>query len=282
MRARNIKPGLFKNEILGSEDPLLTLLFEGLWCLADREGRLEDRPLRIRAEIFPYRGAADVPALLTCLDEEGFIRRYVVDGQPLIEVVNFAKHQTPHHREKDSTLPGPPVVSLGLDPGKPKEGPGLAPLIPDSLIPDSKNLSSDVGTPDQEKTSFYRQHQDVKKPAAKPSREAERLAALLQTEILRNKPDYRITPHQLRNWAVTAERMTRRDGRSAERIAEVIRWAQRDSFWMGNALSMEKVREKFDQLEIKMKQNGNHSQTVRKSTLPESLRIGGPRAASII
>ena len=55
MRARNLKPGLFKNEILGSADALLTILFEGLWCMADREGRLEDRPLRICAVIFPYR-----------------------------------------------------------------------------------------------------------------------------------------------------------------------------------------------------------------------------------
>src|SRR5262244_3073085 len=54
IRARNIKPGIFKNELLGAADPLLTLLFEGLWCMADREGRLEDRPLRIKAEIFPY------------------------------------------------------------------------------------------------------------------------------------------------------------------------------------------------------------------------------------
>ena len=49
-RSRNIKPSLFKNEVLGVADPLYTILFEGLWVLADREGRLEDRPLRIKAE----------------------------------------------------------------------------------------------------------------------------------------------------------------------------------------------------------------------------------------
>ena len=30
------------------------LLFVGLWTIADRNGRLEDRPKRIRAELFPY------------------------------------------------------------------------------------------------------------------------------------------------------------------------------------------------------------------------------------
>ena len=44
MRARNLKPSIFKNELLAVADPLYTLVFEGLWCLADREGRLEDRP----------------------------------------------------------------------------------------------------------------------------------------------------------------------------------------------------------------------------------------------
>ena len=41
-RARNIKPALFKNEILGVADPLCTLTFQGLWMLADRDGRLEN------------------------------------------------------------------------------------------------------------------------------------------------------------------------------------------------------------------------------------------------
>jgi hypothetical protein len=43
MRARSIKPGICDNEILGTADPLYTLLFERLWMMADREGRLEDR-----------------------------------------------------------------------------------------------------------------------------------------------------------------------------------------------------------------------------------------------
>ena len=48
-RARNIKPSFFTNELLGTEDPMVSLTFAGLWCLADKEGILEDRPLRIKA-----------------------------------------------------------------------------------------------------------------------------------------------------------------------------------------------------------------------------------------
>ena len=38
MRARNLKPGFFKNETLAEIEPLGRLLFQGLWCMADREG----------------------------------------------------------------------------------------------------------------------------------------------------------------------------------------------------------------------------------------------------
>lgn len=87
-RARNIKPGIFKNEILGVADPLCTLLFEGLWMLADREGRLEDRPIRIKGELFPYRDGVDVVALVTWLEQQGFVRRYQADGKSIIQIIN--------------------------------------------------------------------------------------------------------------------------------------------------------------------------------------------------
>src|SRR6267143_3071778 len=128
MRARNIKPGIFKNEILGSSDPLLTLLFQGLWCLADREGRLEDRPLRIKAEVFPYRENLDINRYLTELERIGFVQRYKVGEVALIQVLNFKKHQNPHHTEKKSELPAP--VNSPLTNG---EYPADS-LIPDSLV----------------------------------------------------------------------------------------------------------------------------------------------------
>ena len=105
MRARNIKPALFKNEVLGKADPLYTILFEGLWCMADREGRLEDRPAKIKAEIFPYREQLDVEPLLDWLVEYKFVRRYATKCSPVIEVIEFLKHQHPHKNEPPSSLP---------------------------------------------------------------------------------------------------------------------------------------------------------------------------------
>jgi hypothetical protein len=110
-RARNIKPALFKNELLGQADPLLTILFTSLWCLADREGRLEDRPLRIKAETFPYRDGIDMNGMLAFLEENEFIERYEVAGQKYIQITKFAQHQTPHHMEVGSVIPPPANVT---------------------------------------------------------------------------------------------------------------------------------------------------------------------------
>jgi hypothetical protein len=151
-RARNIKPSLFKNELLGVEDPLLTLLFISLWTLADKRGRLEDRPLRIKAETFPYRENIDINGYLTELQRLGFICRYTVDGKAYIQVENFEKHQAPHKTEKESEIPPPPPTeektplktdscSLTVKPPL-NDGEKTEPLPPDSLIPDSSNTDS--------------------------------------------------------------------------------------------------------------------------------------------
>lgn len=131
-RSRIIKPSLFKNEVLGVADPLLTILFEGLWMLADQNGVLEERPARIKAEIFPYRDISkkEMTQMLVWLAKNGFIFRYksaqnvqksgaqvvskwcaddaqlrVGGVQSLIQIVNFAKHQHIHPNEKLSILP---------------------------------------------------------------------------------------------------------------------------------------------------------------------------------
>ena len=104
-RARNIKPGFFKNEVLAKCDPLTRILFAGLWTLADREGRLEDRPMRIKAELIPYDNC-DIEKMLNDLIGD-FILRYEVEGKKYIQILNFIQHQNPHQKEAVSTIPAP-------------------------------------------------------------------------------------------------------------------------------------------------------------------------------
>lgn len=126
-RARNIKPGFFTNDILGELDPLARILFAGMWCHADRLGRLEDRPKKLKAEILPYDNC-DVEVLAQCLHDASMVHRYVVDGKRYIQIINFTKHQNPHIKEQASTIPAPGTPDTCME---------VARLIPSSLIPDS-------------------------------------------------------------------------------------------------------------------------------------------------
>jgi hypothetical protein len=105
-RARLLKPGFFKNETLATLPAATRLLFAGLWCLADKQGRLEDRPARIRAELFAYE-TLDVDRMLGELAATGFIDRYVAAGVKYIQIPKFLVHQRPHIREAESDIPPP-------------------------------------------------------------------------------------------------------------------------------------------------------------------------------
>ena len=102
-RSRQIKPDFFINENLALRSPMARLLFIGLWLLADREGRLEDRPARIKAQLFPYH-EADIETLILELMNE-FIERYSVGNLKVIHILNFNKHQHIHPDEKQSIIP---------------------------------------------------------------------------------------------------------------------------------------------------------------------------------
>ncbi len=104
MRARDIKPGFFKSDQLAECSPWARLAFAGLWMLADREGRLEDRPKRIKAEILPYDNE-DMDSLLNELQENELIIRYQVNGKRYVWIPKFLEHQRPHPNEKASEIP---------------------------------------------------------------------------------------------------------------------------------------------------------------------------------
>ena len=158
-RSRNIKPGFFANDRLAECSPLARLLFAGLWTIADREGRLEDRPKRIKAEVLPYDDC-DIDILLGELANGGFIAKYTVGNSKYIQVVAFTKHQNPHKNEADSVIP--PMESEAA-PYKhhtstiqaqekhstnPADSLNLIPdtgfLIPDPLLPDTRVPEGEV------------------------------------------------------------------------------------------------------------------------------------------
>lgn len=116
-RTRQIKPDFFTDEDLAALSPYARLLFVGLWTLADRRGRLEERLAKIKACIFPYEDVSIdhlIEELASPKQRGGsLIVRYEKDGRKYIQVCNFEKHQNCHPKEPDSTIPGPLSAAIG-------------------------------------------------------------------------------------------------------------------------------------------------------------------------
>lgn len=106
-RIRTIKPEFFTDEEIAACTPLARLLFVGLWTLADRDGRLEDRPARIKVQTLPY-DQVDADDLLAELERGRFVIRYEVDGRRYLQIRTFGDHQRPNLREPASTIPPVP------------------------------------------------------------------------------------------------------------------------------------------------------------------------------
>ena len=137
-RTRQLKHDFFLNEELAAVEPIGRLLFAGLWVLADREGRLEDRPARIKAQLFPYE-EMDIDGLLLRL-ACGFIQRYQANGGRYIQIPNFKKHQHIHPDEKASQFPGPPDLNQEI-PGDFKTSQEIMPYSPSPSFSPSNSPS---------------------------------------------------------------------------------------------------------------------------------------------
>lgn len=104
-RTRSVKPSFFKNEHLAECEPMARLLFVGLWTLADSAGRMEYRPLRIKAELFPY-DACDIVPLMKQLADRRFIVVYQIGDKSYLEIPTFSEHQRCHPSETPEGFPG--------------------------------------------------------------------------------------------------------------------------------------------------------------------------------
>lgn len=163
-RARNIKPQYFINEDLPEIGIEAHFLFAGLWCLADREGRLKDRPKSIKTQLMPYYNV-DVDHLLEQLathpvgKKEKFIIRYQIEEENYIQITNFTKHQNPHINESKSTIP----PHVGAEPEKHHTNTIQTPekhgaTRDDSLNSDSLNSDTSDPVPFKKITDSWNEH----------------------------------------------------------------------------------------------------------------------------
>jgi hypothetical protein len=121
VRERLLKPSFFLNEQLAKLPALTRIFFQGLWCEADREGRLEDRPERLKAKILPYDLACGETMLRELAEAQMVLRWTSDEGQMMVQIITFKKHQRPHPKEAPSIIPSPYAIK------KPRKSSGETP-----------------------------------------------------------------------------------------------------------------------------------------------------------
>lgn len=142
MRIRTVKPEFFQDERLYDLEVQtglpIRVIFIGMWCVSDREGRFDWNPRRLKVQILPHDEAIDFGAALTALETGGFIIKYQVGDKTLGCVPGFASHQVVNNRERDSSRPEPPE----LDRPKPPKDAESKPV--DQKPADQKKGASDL------------------------------------------------------------------------------------------------------------------------------------------
>lgn len=109
-RIRTVKPEFFKHyDLFKAEKETglpLRLAFQGLWLVADKEGRFKFLPPQLKLDVLPY-DEVDFESVLVSLDKFGFIEIYEVSGKKYAYIPTFTEHQriTGTERDTDSKIP---------------------------------------------------------------------------------------------------------------------------------------------------------------------------------
>lgn len=115
-RIRSIKPEFFTSAQVLECSPNARLLFVGLWCFCDDQGRHPFSPKQAKAEVFPADETITIENVRRMLDElsaNDLIRVYDHSGVPLFFVTGW-KHQK-IDRPQAARYPDPPEAVVSAD-----------------------------------------------------------------------------------------------------------------------------------------------------------------------
>jgi len=139
---RTIKPAFFVSETISQLTHVQRLAFIGLWTLADRDGRLEDKPNVIRVQLFPYE-TMEMDRELDALAAKRLIRRYQSGWRRYIEIAGWKEHQRIPANESKSMIPAP-ADDLADDPAENDSAPAdhqlIASCTTDETHPEAMDL----------------------------------------------------------------------------------------------------------------------------------------------
>ena len=143
---------------------------------------------------------------------------------------------------------------------------------------DKRKDNADITPPPSSPSSSSSSKKETSCPKSKTSDEKTidmELAEHLFTCILRNNPTAK--KPNLQKWAAVIDRMIRLDKRDPDDIGYMIDWCQADEFWRSNILSAAKLREQWDQLYLKSKDDLEEASRERRRD--ERRRLEGIRSS---
>jgi hypothetical protein len=184
-RIRTIKPEFFTSDDICALSPLARLLYVGLWCEADREGRLLWSPGVLKRRYLP-----DDTCEIATVAEELIVRKLIVlYGEGYAHIPSFARHQHVGPKEAQSRLPSPLPEASGESPQgresererEGKEGEGKAPqagrahALPEGWTPDDEDLAwAKTARPDLDRTALDAETERFRNHAVAHARTAHR------------------------------------------------------------------------------------------------------------
>lgn len=112
-----------------------------------------------------------------------------------------------------------------------------------------RNAPNDAETETETETSIVADSGATEAATAPLREDVESLCTLLADRIEANGSK---RPNIGKGWRDAARLMLDRDGRDHTEATRLIDWSQQDNFWRTNILSMPKLREKYDQLRLRM------------------------------
>ena len=163
-----------------------------------------------------------------------------------VYVHNFLEHNRTAAQAKRVSERRSEAAKARWAKAKAPDAPSMQSAVQDAMQPAMQN--GDVCNAEREKER-KRDTTPADDAAAPPREDVEALCALLADLIEANGSK---RPTITKRWRDAARLMLDSDGRALAEAERVIRWSQADGFWKTNILSMPKLREKYDQLRLRM------------------------------
>lgn len=195
-------------------------------------------------------GRSTVARMLNLLEDSGWVKR----DQP-----GYSQARAGEKTKYQLKVGGSPTA--GLVPERdylssPTEGLGLVPER-DGGSPSAGRKRKNPSTTPQEPSKPFLSAASRRRGEAAPARlDVEQICRHLADRIEGNGSK---RPGITENWRKAARLLLDKDARTVEQVIKAIDWCQTDDFWRSNILSMQKLREKYEQLRLAAQRGQNAS-----------------------